>query len=198
MYIGEGPFKIIGGDTVEDEKIVELYWARSEDAIKQTDIKYGSYCRRIAMNILSSELDAEECVNDAYLRAWEAIPPHRPERLSAFLGKITRNISLNRYARDHAQRRVPTVEAVYEELSELIPDTAESIDDERELAEAINHFLASLPQKSRIIFIQRYWYLCSVKEIAKNRGLTESNVKVILMRTRKMFKEYLTKEGITV
>ena len=183
---------------MEDEKIVEMYWARSEDAIKETEKKYGSYCRRIAMNILSNELDAEECVNDTYLKAWEAMPPHRPERLSAFLGKITRNVSLNRYARDRAQKRAPIAEAVYEEIAELIPDESGDPSSDTELAEAINRFLGSLNAKSRIIFVQRYWYLCSVKDIAKNRSLSESDVKVTLLRTRKKFKEYLEKEGITV
>lgn len=183
---------------MEDEKIVELYWARSEDAIKETDTKYGNYCRRIAMNILSNELDAEECVNDTYLKAWESMPPHRPERLSTFLGKITRNISLNRYARDRAQKRAPLMEVMYGEISELIPDREDGESDEETLRAAINGFLATLPAKHRIIFVQRYWYMLSVKEIAQNRSLTESNVKIILMRTRQKFKEYLTKEGITV
>ena len=183
---------------MEDKKIVEMYWERSENAIKETEIKYGNYCRRIAMNILSNTLDAEECVNDTYLRAWEAMPPHRPERLSTFLGKITRNISLNRYARDRAQKRSPRVEVVYEELSELIPDNDGDPSDEGALRAAINGFLATLPSKNRIIFVQRYWYLCSVKEIAQTRALTESDVKVTLMRTRKKFKDYLTKAGITV
>ena len=183
---------------MEDKKIVDLYWSRSEDAIKETEKKYGGYCRRIAMNILSNELDAEECVNDTYLRAWEAMPPHRPERLSTFLGKITRNLSLNRYARDRAAKRAPLAETVYEEIAELIPDESESAVDESRLSEIINSFLASLSQKHRIIFVQRYWYLCSVKEIAKSRGITESDVKVSLMRTRRKFKEHLTKEGITV
>ena len=183
---------------MEDEKIVEMYWARSEDAIKETEAKYGSYCRRIAMNILSNELDAEECVNDTYLKAWEAIPPARPERLSSFLGRITRNIALNRYARDRAQKRSPKAETVYEEISELIPDGSESPADESALRDAINAFLSSLSPKNRIIFVQRYWYLCSVKEIAKNRAISESDVKVSLLRTRRKFKEYLMKEGITV
>ena len=183
---------------MEDKQIVDLFWSRSEDAIRETEKKYGSYCRRIAMNILSNELDAEECVNDTYLKAWEAMPPHRPERLSTFLGKITRNLSLNRYAHDRAQKRAPLAEAVYEEISELIPDDEGDPSDSAELAAAINGFLATLTSKNRIIFVQRYWYLCSVKEIAGNRALSESDVKVSLMRTRKKFREYLTKKGITV
>ena len=183
---------------MEDKTIVELYWSRSEDAIRETERKYGSYCRRIAMNILSNEQDAEECVNDTYLRAWKAMPPHRPERLSTFLGKITRNLARNRYARDRAEKRAPIAEAVYEEMAELIPDESEAPSDESELAAAINGFLSTLTPKHRIIFVQRYWYLCSIKEIAENRSLTESDVKVSLMRTRRKFKEYLTKEGITV
>ena len=183
---------------MEDKQIVDLYWSRSEDAIRETEKKYGSYCRKIAMNILSNELDAEECVNDTYLKAWEAMPPHRPERLSTFLGRITRNLSLNRYARDRAQKRAPLVETVYEELAELIPDGEDTPSDSAELSAAINGFLATLSPKNRIIFVQRYWYLCPIKEIAQNRALSEGAVKVSLCRTREKFREYLKKEGITV
>ena len=182
---------------MEDERIVELFWERSEEAIKETKSKYGSYCRRIAFNILANDQDAEECENDTYLRAWEAMPPHRPTRLASFLGRITRNVALNRYAHDRAQKRAPGIEVVYEELSDLISDDREG-DDETALAEAISGFLSTLPKEARIVFVQRYWYFCPVKVIAQSRGLSESNVKVTLMRTRKKFKEYLEKEGITV
>ena len=183
---------------MDDERIVELYWERSEDAIRETERKYGGYCHRIALNILSNELDAQECVNDTYLRAWNAIPPHRPQRLSAFLGKITRNVALNRYIAGRAQKRSAPVEVIYEEISELVPDTVGDASDGADLGCAINGFLATLSQSVRVVFVQRYWYMCSVKEIAIRYGMTESRVKVTLMRTRRKFKEYLEKEGITV
>lgn len=182
---------------MEDKKIIELFFERSEDAIRETERKYGAYCHRIAFNILSDELDAQECVNDTYLRAWNAIPPHRPERLSSFLGKITRNVALNRYAHNKALKRSAGIEAVYEELSELIPDRGNEADEEG-IAKAINAFLATLPRRTRIIFVQRYWYLCPIKEIAQKSGMTESHVKVTLMRARKKLREFLKKEGITV
>lgn len=183
---------------MDDKRIVDLFWERSETALAETEKKYGSYCHRIAMNILSNELDAEECVNDAYLKAWESIPPHRPQRLSTFLGKITRNISLNRYAHNNAQKRCHETALVYEELAELVSERADNTSDEGEIGAAINGFLSSLSAKSRIIFVQRYWYLCPIKEIAQNRGLSESDVKITLMRTRRKLKKHLEKEGITV
>ena len=183
---------------MEDTKIVEMYWERSENAIAETEKKYGRYCYKIAFNILSNELDSQECVNDTYLKAWEAMPPHKPERLSAFLGKITRNVALNRYQRDRAQKRAAHAEVIYEEVAEFIPCDSGDISDELALKNAINSFLASLSKNVRIVFVQRYWYMCSVKEIALQRGMTESNVKVTLMRTRKKFKEHLEKEGITL
>jgi len=177
--------------------IVKLYLERSEDAIRQTEIKYGAYCHSIALNILGDELDAQECVNDTYLRVWNAIPPHMPERLSAFIGKITRNVALNRYAHNRAQKRFPGCEAVYEELSDIIPDTEDKTAEE-DIARALNSFLASLPKKTRTVFVKRYWYLCPIKEIASSLGMTESHVKVTLMRTRNKLKEHLEKEGIAL
>ena len=183
---------------MEDNRIVEMFLERSEEAIGETQKKYGSYCYSIAFNILSDRLDAEECVNDTYLKAWNSIPPHIPEKLSAFLGKITRNIALNRYAYNRAEKRAPIAEAVYEELCELIPDENGDSPDGGLLRDAINGFLESLPKRTRIIFVQRYWYLCPIKDIARGQGMRESNVKVTLMRTRKKFKEHLEKEGISI
>lgn len=184
---------------MDDERIVELFWERSEDAIRETKNKYGSYCRSIAFNILANEQDAEECENDTYLKAWEAMPPHRPARLSSFIGRITRNVALNRYNHDRAQKRSPGTEVVYGELAELVSDSeADDAVETAELGRVIDGFLASLPRETRIVFVQRYWYLCPIKDIAKNRGLTESNVKVILMRTRKKLQKHLEKEGINL
>ena len=188
-----------GGDEVEDERIVDLYFERSETAISETEQKYGRYCHYIAYNILSSDLDAEECVNDTYLRAWESIPPQRPKLLKSFLGKITRNLALDRYDHDHAQKRGGGVDTALEEIAECVPEgDGREMSDEIALREAINRFIESLPKQTRIIFIRRYWYLCHIDNIARDLGLSVSNVKVILMRTRKKFKTHLEKEGICI
>lgn len=185
---------------MEDKKIVELYWERDESAIKETDKKYGKYCHGIARNILHSELDAEECVNDTYLKSWESMPPHRPQRLSAFLGKITRNLALNRYIHDRAQKRSGFTELVFDEVAELIPDPhgQNEADDEEAIADAINGFLETLPERNRIIFVRRYWYMSPIADIAADLGISEGNVKVILLRSRRKLKDHLDKEGICV
>ena len=185
---------------MEDRKIVDLYFERSETAISETQKKYGKYCYSIAYNILSSSLDAEECENDTYLRAWEAIPPERPRLLKSFLGRITRNLAFDRYDRDHALKRGGSTELALEELSECIPssDDGRDVSDEIALSEAINRFLGALPKQTRIVFLRRYWYLYSISDIAKDLGLSESNVKVMLMRTRRKFKDHLEKEGISI
>jgi RNA polymerase sigma-70 factor (ECF subfamily) len=179
--------------------IVDLFWERSEAAIAETEKKYGKYCHTIAHRILHSEEDAAECVNDTYLAAWNAMPPHKPEKLSTFLGKLTRNLALNRYFHNHAEKRFAPTELILHEVEEILPDpSSDETADEIALKDAINGFLASLPQQTRIIFVRRYWYMSEVKEIAGDLGLTVGNVKVILHRTRKQFKEYLEKEGINV
>ena len=185
---------------MKDSQIVELYFARSETAISETDKKYGRYFHYIAYNILYSKEDAEECVNDTYVKAWDIMPPRRPEKLSTFLGKITRNIALNRYNYEHAGKREGTADIIFSEAEEFIPDpfSENHISEEIALRDAINGFLASLPERTRTVFIQRYWYMCSVREISQSVGITETNVKVILHRTRADFKAYLEKEGITV
>ena len=183
---------------MEDNKIVELYWERSESAIKETKKKYGRYCHYIAYNILYSDQDAEECVNDTYVKAWNSIPPQKPERLSAFLGKITRNIALNRYKYDRAQKRCANAKLVFDEADEIISASQSnvSIADEVALRDAINSFVASLSRETRIIFVRRYWYLSPIKDISKDYGIPQGTVKSILSRTRKQFKEHLLKEGI--
>ena len=162
---------------MEDSKIIDLYFERSQSAIKETHEKYGHYCHTIAYNVLYSYEDAEECVNDTYLRAWKSIPPHRPSRLSAFLGKITRNLALDRYDSRTAKKRECPLELALEEISECVPDvSAERESDGGVLRDAINSFLASLPRRTRIIFMQRYWYLSSISEISASLGISESNV----------------------
>lgn len=185
---------------MEDKMIVALYWERSEDAIAETQTKYGKYCHAIAYNILHSDPDAEECVSDTYASAWDAMPPHKPERLSTFLGKLTRNHAINRYYHNRAQKRSAHTELVLDEVSEFVPDrsTSGSIADEIALKDAINRFLASLPKQTRIIFVRRYWYMSAIREIALDYNLSESKVKVTLMRTRGKFKAYLEEEGIEI
>lgn len=185
---------------MEDNKIVELYWERSESAIKETQKKYGNYCQSIAMNILGSFPDAEECVSDAFLQAWNSIPPQKPLSLAAYIGKITRNLAINRSIHQGAQKRSARVTMVLDEVEEFLPSPIDgaSLSDELALKEAINHFLGTLSAEHRVVFLRRYWYMCSVKEIAKELRLSESNVKIILHRTRAKFKDYLEKEGIQI
>ena len=184
---------------MEDQKIVGLYWERSEAAIKETEKKYGTYCHSIAYRILHSTEDAEECVNDTYLRAWEAMPPHRPSRLSTFLGKITRNLALNRYWHDRAQKRVPAMELILDEVEAFLPDPSDRpLSEEVALREAINGFVGSLPTKKRRIFVRRYFYCSSIREIANDYGMSENAVKVTLHRLREECKVYLEKEGIAI
>ncbi len=183
---------------MDDKDIVSLYLARDESAIKESDTKYGRYLHSVAYYILYSHEDAKECVNDTYVGAWNAIPPHRPTVLRTFLGKITRNIAINRYHSDRAKKRPVETDAVMDEFYTCMPNGEMPIEDGLILKELINGFLASLPTETRIVFMQRYWYFLSVKEIAANRGMSESNVKVTLMRTREKFKQYLQKEGVTV
>ncbi len=184
---------------MDDTKIVDLYWTRSERAIEETAKKYGSYCRSIAFRILHNDQDSEECVNDTWLGAWNAIPPQRPAVLSTFLGRITRNLSLDRWKRCNAEKRGAGETAVaLEELQECIPapDGAASAIDDMALADALSRFLGSLPQEAQKFFVQRYWYLCSIREIANSCGVGASKVKMSLLRSRKSLQKFLQKEGI--
>lgn len=183
---------------MEDGKIIELYYQRRQTAIAETDRKYGQLCRDTACNILSNREDSEECVSDTYHKAWQAIPPEKPARLQAFLGRITRNLALDRYSYYTAQKRNAHLETAMDEYWQCIPDGEMALDDALALRQSINGFLASLDKKSRVIFLRRYYYVCPVKEIARSMGLTESYVSVSLHRTRNKFKEYLQKEGMSV
>ena len=178
--------------------IVELFWERSENAIRETQTKYGRYCRHIAYNVLRSNQDADEIENDTYLRVWESIPPRRPDNFRAFLGRVCRNLALDRYDYNRASKRSDSTESVLLELNDCIPDISEALSDEYILREALNGFLATLPSRTRIIFMRRYFYLCSVKDIAHSLDMSESNVKVILLRTRNRLKSYLEKEGVYI
>lgn len=184
---------------MDDQQIVDLFWKRQELAIDETRIKYGAYCRSIAHNILSNAEDARECENDAYLAAWNAIPPHRPEVLSTFLGKITRRIALDRWKSAHAQKRgADAVTLSLEELADCIPSGGSVSDalEARELAMLISRFLRTLPLRERQIFIRRYWYCDSISQIATLFACGESNIKMNLLRTRKKLQDHLRKEGV--
>ena len=180
---------------MDDLRIIELFFARDESAIAETAEKYGNYFFKIAHNVLNSPEDSEECVSDAYLRAWNSIPPNRPRSLRAFIGTIVRNLALDRYDKNNAEKRSGTAIAI-DELSECLPDGSRRESDTDELKNAINSFLESLPKQTRIIFMRRYWYLSSISEISKDMGMTEGAIKVLLHRTRKKFKAHLEKEGI--
>lgn len=182
---------------MEDREIVNLYWQRNQNAINETASKYGNYCKTIANNILHNHEDSEECVNDTYLNAWNSIPPHRPNALSAFLGKITRHLSFDKLRYKNADKRGGEIHLVLDELAECVSGT-ENVENEierKELINVINDFLNTLSQEKSNIFLCRYWYAYPVSKIAKQFGLTENNVSVTLNRTRKKLKEYLTERG---
>ena len=184
---------------MEDTQIVDLYFARSEQAIKETDTKYGGYCYSIAYNILTNQEDAEESVSDTYLSAWNAMPPRRPSFLAAFLGKITRNISLDRWRKYHAFKRGGgQVELALEELQECVSgaESAEEKAIRREILASLNRFLGTLNDTERNVFVCRYWYLDSTEEIAAKSGFSVSKVKSMLYRIRKRLNAHLEKEGL--
>ncbi|MBE6579078.1 MAG: sigma-70 family RNA polymerase sigma factor [Ruminococcaceae bacterium] len=184
---------------MEDKQIVELYFARAESAVAETEKKYGRYCRYIAYRILENDEDAEESVNDTYLKAWNTMPPHRPQALKPYLGMLCRQISLDRYEMNHAGKRFGQVSLALEELAECIPDGKNGDPGEGlALRDALNRFLYSLPEKTRKIFLRRYWYTSSIAEIASDFGMKESNVTVLLLRTRRKLKAFLQKEGFFV
>ena len=183
---------------MEDNIILDLYAARSETAITETARKYGGYCLTIALNLLKDRSDAEECVNDTYLKAWEVIPPEKPLNFRAFIAKITRNLCLKRYETNMAQKRGGGFTAISEELNECLvsPHDVESEYDAREIGILIDTFLYETDKESRIIFVSRYWCGDSIKTIAKRFEIGESKVKTNLFRTRNKLKSYLESEGI--
>ena len=184
---------------MDDQQIIELYWNRSDKAIAETQRKYGKLCYKIAYNILGNRQDSEECINDTYWRAWNVIPPQRPEKLSAFLCRITRNQALKKYESNTAEKRGGgEVPLALEELSLCIPDpnSIAAVTEQKELIRKLNGFLAELSVEARKIFLRRYWAMDSVRDIAVDMGLGESKVKVSLHRTRKKLKVYLEQEGI--
>ncbi len=186
---------------MKDHEIVDLYWERNEAAISASEVKYGNYCHSISYNILHNNEDAEECVNDTWLGAWKSMPPHRPKRLSVFLGKITRNLSIDRFKRNNtAKRGYGQTELALSELEGCIPDTVslEEIVDGAFLAKTINDFLYSQPNLHRKIFIRRYWFFSSIKDISVTFGMSESKVTSLLFRLRNSLKVHLEKEGFGI
>ena len=186
---------------MKDNQILDLYRQRSENAISETEKKYGNYCYSIAYNILLNEEDAQECVNDTYWNAWNTIPPQHPRKLRTFLGKLTRNNSLNRYKYNTAMKRGNgQVPIALDELAECIPSysNVEKAIADKELLKVLNRFLAGLSKENRRIFMRRYWYLYSIKEIARDYAITESKVKMSLLRSRQKLKILLEKQGIVI
>jgi RNA polymerase sigma-70 factor (ECF subfamily) len=183
---------------VEDRSIIELYWARSEQAIRETELKYGRLFRQIARNILHNPSDVDECVNDTYLGAWNAIPPARPRVLAAFLCRIARNLALKKYAYIHASRRNPAVTVSYEELEACLDDVGSGEQNEADdrLADCINGFLDTLDGATRQVFIRRYWYFDSVKEIMRRFRMSKSKVESMLFRTRNKLRTWIEEEGL--
>ena len=183
---------------MEDTRIIQLYWERDQKAISETATKYGNYCTSIAKNILGNNEDAEECVNDTYMNVWNSMPPHRPNMLSTFLGKITRNLSFNRYKHNNADKRGGSeILAVFDELSECVSgkDNVEQEIEYKELAKDIDSFLDTLSSEKRSIFICRYWYTDSILAIAKQFNMRENTVSMILNRIRLKLQKYLTDRG---
>ncbi len=185
--------------TVDDQSIVAMYLARDEAAIAMTQKKYGRYCHCIAENILGNDADAEECVNDTYKKAWDTIPPQKPSVLSTYLGMLTRQISLNRARDMRAQKRGGgQLPLILEELEECIVDPDALPSDDGILRDALDAFLGTLPQRTRVVFMRRYWYAESARSIAKDCGMSEGSVHTLLSRTRKQLKDFLEQQHIDV
>lgn len=184
---------------MDDSQIVALYFTRSELAIQETDRKYGSYCYKIAYGILANREDSEESVNDAYLSAWNAMPPHRPARLSTFLGKLTRNASIDRWRSTKAKKRCGgEVDIALEELGECVSNQpgVEDMVMGKEVIACLDRFLSALSEEERTVFLCRYWYVNSLEEIAGRTGFSVGKIKSMLHRTRRKLSRYLDREGL--
>ena len=187
-----------GDDWMEDERIIDLYWKRSEAAISETSGKYGKYLWQIAFRILNNHEDAGECENDTYAAAWNTMPPAYPKSLLAFLGRLARNIALDRYDYNRAKKRNGEFDLLLSELEECLasPDTVEAEVEGGYVAGLISDFLRSLDADSRCMFLRRYWYSDSIRDISKRFGVSDSKVKSNLFRTRKKLNAYLNQEGV--
>ena len=185
---------------LEDHEIIGLYWARDDSAISETDCKYGAYCSRIAVNILNSRSDAEECVNDAYLGVWNTIPPQHPNPLLTYLCRIVRNRSIKRYHANTAQKRNSSYDVALDELTQCIPatETVESALSAKELTRLLDAFLAELDQRNRMLFVRRYWYADDIPALAERFHMSRNSVSIRLSRIRKKLRDYLQKEGVSL
>ena len=186
---------------MKDQEIVGLYWDRNEDAIQQTQMKYEAYLSKVAYNILADFEDSKECVNDTYLAAWNSMPTNRPNNLATYLGKITRQISIDVFRKKHREKRYASEYAVsLDELGDSFTDgvTPEQELDAKLLDEAINRFVSALPEMTQRAFVGRYYFFDSLKDIASYCGMKEGKVKILLFRTRQKLKDYLKKEGFEV
>lgn len=185
---------------MEDIEIIDLYWNRNETAIKETDNKYGRFCHSLAMNILSVWEDAEECVSDTYQKAWNAIPPERPNAFRAWLGRIVRNLSINCWHQNRAQKRYNGMEELLAELADSIPDTntTEGILEAQELSAHINDWLSTLTAGDRALFLRRYWNGEQLQYLAELSGITPNKLAGHMFRLRKSLQKYLTKKGVTL
>lgn len=184
---------------MDDLKIIELYFKRNEQAIKETDAKYGKLCRSIAYNILNNLEDSEECVNDTYVGIWNAIPPTKPNNFMAFICKVTRNLSLKRLKFMKREKRSADMLVSLEELEAVLSDENSFADlNDEDIGKLISSFLRSQKDDSRNVFIRKYYFLDSITEIAKRYSFTESKVKNMLFYTRNKLKDYLIKEGVEI
>ena len=186
---------------MQDEKIIELFSERSENALKETENKYGRYLYKIAFGILNDKSDSEESVNDTYLAAWNSIPPHKPQKLSAYLGKLTRRISIDIFRRKSSQRRGGSqYELSLNELEDCIKaaSTVEDDMESKEMGEAISRFLKTLSKENRCLFVERYFFCNSLKNSARKLGISEGKAKSSLYRTRLLLRDYLMKEGFEI
>lgn len=182
---------------LDDSKIIELFYARSEQAIMELSAKYGSVCSKVAKNILNDPHDAEECVNDAYLGAWNTIPPQSPDPLLTYICRIVRNLSIMKYHVNTAAKRNSFYDAALDELEDCLA-CFETVEDQltaKELSAALDRFLDMLDQENRVMFVRRYWYSDSISEIAERLHMSKNNVSVHLSRVRKKLRDYLKKEG---
>lgn len=198
-YISEIPLNLAKGEKqMDDQSIVELYLQRDENAIKESRNKYEAYCYRIAINILSVAEDVEECINDTWISVWNRIPPVIPKSLKAFLGKLVRDISLSRYRAVHAKKRYNGMELILDELAECIPsgqDIQKSLE-QKELSETVNGWLDSLPQEDRVLFVKRYYYGETVKQLSEMQSCTENQMAQKMMKLRNKLKAHLLSGGV--
>lgn len=184
---------------MDDNKIIDLFFARNEDAIKCTGEAYGRRLFHLADNILKNDEDAEECVSSTYMKAWDSIPPQRPKFFFAYLAKICRNLALDRLDKKTAAKRNAEIVSLSQEIELCIPDDRSSEEiSMKELGTLLDSFLHALSRENRMIFMRRYWFADSVAQIAKRYGMSESAVTMRLSRTREKLRAYLTKEGINV